>query len=183
VTSPCEECGFDGDSITPSDAATAIRAFVRRYGAPLTRFLPGEDGDALLRERPDDSTWSALEYACHVRDVFDLYDVRLQRTLLEDAPTFESMGRDERAIRERYNEQEPAKVADELATNAERLAATIEGLDAGDWERRAVNPYPAPEPRTVLWMVRHVAHEASHHLLDIGRGLRAVRERGGDDHE
>jgi S-DNA-T family DNA segregation ATPase FtsK/SpoIIIE len=177
VTPPCEECGFDGDALSPSDAATAIRSFARRYRAPLTRFLPGEDGDQIVRERPDASTWSALEYACHVRDVLDLYEGRVQRTLAEDTPTFASMGRDERAVREKYNEQDPLKVADELAANAERLATTIEAVDAGDWERAAVNPYPEPAPRTLLWMVRHVVHEGSHHLLDVGRGLRTVRAR------
>jgi S-DNA-T family DNA segregation ATPase FtsK/SpoIIIE len=180
VAAPCAECGFAADSISPADAPAAIRSFARRYRAPLTRFLPGEDGDALLRERPDASTWSALEYACHVRDVIDVYDGRVRRALVEDTPTFEPMGRDERAVRERYNEQDPLTVADDLATNAERLAATIESLGAEAWERTAVNQYPEPAPRTVLWMVRNVVHEASHHLLDIGRGLRVVRERTRD---
>jgi hypothetical protein len=178
VAPPCEECGFDSDSVSSADADTTIRSFGRRYRAPLTRFLPGEDGDALLRLRPAASTWSALEYACHVRDVFDLYDTRIRRVVDEDTPSFESMGRDERAVRERYNEQHAPTVADELATNAERLATTVAGLQHGDWERTGVNPYPEPAPRTALWMVRNVVHEANHHLLDIGRGLRAVRERG-----
>jgi hypothetical protein len=177
VTAPCDECGFDGDSLSPADAPSTIRSFARRYRAPLTRFLPGEDGDAVVRERPDPSTWSALEYACHVRDVFDVYTQRVQRTLVEDNPTFESMGRDERAVREKYNEQDPSTVADALARNAERLAQAIEGVGAGDWERTAVNPYPEPAARTLEWMVRHVVHEGSHHLLDIGRVLRSVRGR------
>jgi S-DNA-T family DNA segregation ATPase FtsK/SpoIIIE len=143
----------------------------------LTRFLPGEDGDAVVRERPDASTWSALEYACHVRDVFDVYTLRLQRTLVENTPTLESMGRDERAVRDRYNEQDPTTVADELASGAERLAGVVEGVDAADWERTAIHPYPEPAPRTLLWMARHVVHEGSHHLLDIGRVLRTVRAR------
>ena len=171
----CEECGFDGDSLSPADTTTALRAFARRYRAPLTRFLPGEDGDAIVRQRPDAATWSALEYACHVRDVFDVYAVRVQRTLMEDTPTFESMGRDERARNDRYNEQDPGAVADQLAGNAERLAGLLDDVDANGWERSAVNPYPEPAPRTLLWMARHVVHEGSHHLLDIGRVLRSVR--------
>jgi len=172
---PCEECGFDGRSLSPADATTALRSFARRYRAPLTRFLPGEDGDAIVRRRPDASTWSALEYACHVRDVFEVYTERVRRTLVEDTPTFESMRRDERAQDDRYNEQDPATVAEQLAGNAERLAARLDDVDADDWERTAVNPYPEPAPRTLLWMARHVVHEGSHHLLDIGRVLRSVR--------
>ena len=171
----CEECGFDADSLSPADTTTSLRAFARRYRAPLTRFLPGEDGDTVVRQRPDPSTWSALEYACHVRDVFDVYAERVQRTLVEDTPTFEPMGRDERAERDRYNEQEREPVAEQLAANAERLAGLLDGVDADDWERTAIAPYPEPAPRTLLWMARHVVHEGSHHLLDIGRGLRSVR--------
>jgi hypothetical protein len=171
----CQECGFDGDSLSPADTTTALRAFARRYRAPLTRFLPGEDGDAIVRQRPDATTWSALEYACHVRDVFDVYAARVERTLVEDSPTFESMGRDERARRDRYNEQNPGAVADQLAGNAERLAGLLDGVDANGWERTAVNPYPEPATRPLLWMARHVVHEGSHHLLDIGRVLRSVR--------
>ena len=173
----CEECGFDGDSLSPADAATALRSFARRYRAPLTRFLPGEDGDAIVRARLDASTWSTLEYACHVRDVLEVYAQRVQRTLVEDTPVLESMGRDERAVRDRYNEQDPTTVADELAGSADRLAGVIERVDPGDWERAAVHPYPEPAPRTLLWMARHVVHEGSHHLLDIGRVLRTVRGR------
>jgi DNA segregation ATPase FtsK/SpoIIIE, S-DNA-T family len=171
----CQECGFDGDSLSPADTTTALRAFPRRYRAPLTRFLPGEDGDAIVRQRPDAATWSALEYACHVRDVFDVYAARVERTLTEDSPTFESMGRDERARHDRYNEQDPGAVADQLAGNAERLAGLLDGVDANAWERTAVNPYPEPAPRSLLWMARHVVHEGSHHLLDIGRVMRSVR--------
>ncbi len=171
----CEECGLDVDSLSPADTATSLRSFAKRYRAPLTRFLPSEDGDVIVRQRPDPSTWSALEYACHVRDVFDVYTTRVQRTLVEDTPTFEPMDRDERARRDRYNEQDPGAVADQLAANAERLAELLGGVDADDWERTAITPHPEPAPRTLLSMARHVVHEGSHHLLDVGRVMRSVR--------
>ena len=41
----CEECGFEYASVSPADAAVALRSFGRRYRAPLTRFLDGEDGE------------------------------------------------------------------------------------------------------------------------------------------
>jgi S-DNA-T family DNA segregation ATPase FtsK/SpoIIIE len=173
----CEECGFEAGSLAPADTVAALRALPRRYRAPLTRFLPGEDGDAVLRRKPDPSTWSALEYACHVRDVFAVYAERLERTLAEETPELESMRRDGRAVRDRYNEQQPAPVADQLTKNAEHLAAQLEHLTEADWERTAILSYPEPAPRTVLWMARRVAHEGNHHLLDIGRVLRTVRAR------
>jgi hypothetical protein len=42
--------------------------------------LPGPTGSPT---RPSDDRWSALEYACHVRDVFRLYDERLEMMLTE----------------------------------------------------------------------------------------------------
>ena len=55
-----------------ADAPDALRAFGKRYRIPLTRGLKGEDLDALLRAHPIEDTWSALEYACHVRDVIEV---------------------------------------------------------------------------------------------------------------
>src|SRR5262245_4846138 len=65
------------------------------------------------------------------------------------------------------------EVADALAANAERFAATIETVPADGWGRVHLR---RGEPRTVLFTGRRAAHEGNHHLLDIGRGLRAVRE-------
>ena len=173
-TNSCEECGFDGESLSPAEVTEALRRFGRRYRAPLTRFLPGEDGDRVVRERPAPGTWSALEYAAHVRDVFAWYDERIRRSLTEDRPDCEGPSRDEAAELERYNEQDPLKVADELAANAERLAATIEAVPEGAWDRVHVRK---GHERSILFTARRAVHEGNHHLLDIGRGLRAVRER------
>jgi hypothetical protein len=140
----------------------------------LTRFLPGEDGDAVLRQRPAPGVWSALEYAAHVRDVFSWYDERVGRSLVEDRPTFEGPGPDARAEEGRYNEQDPLAVADELAANAEKLAATIEAVPEGGWDRVHVRN---GEERSVLFTARRAVHEGNHHLLDIGRVLRTVRDQ------
>ena len=69
----CDECGFVYAEVSPEDAAEKLRSFGRRYRAPLTRFLAGEDGDTMLRQRPEEGVWSALEYAAHVRDVLALW--------------------------------------------------------------------------------------------------------------
>lgn len=170
----CEECGFDYGSVGPSDAPAALRALPRRYRAPLTRFLDGEDGDALLRERPDPTTWSALEYAAHVRDVLAMYVHRIARTLAEDRPVFDEPDPDTLAAQRRYREQDPAVVAQELADNAETLAATAESVPDDGWQRVGIR---YGEERSVLFTVRRAVHEGHHHLLDIGRALRTVRER------
>jgi hypothetical protein len=176
VTEPlqCAECGYSDESVTAEDAIATLRRFGKRYRAPLTRFLPGEDGDALLRMRPAPEVWSALEYAAHVRDVFDWYDRWVHETLAEDRPVLEGIGRDEAVQEYRYNEQDPVAVADQLGANAERLAATFESVPEDAWDRVGVR---GAEERTVRLFAKRAVHEGNHHLLDIGRGLRALRER------
>jgi hypothetical protein len=172
-TNDCSECGFSDESVTVADAAAALRKFGRRYRAPLTRFLPGEDGDALIRQRPQAGVWSALEYAAHVRDVYAGYDEWVRRSLVEERPSCEGPSPDELAEARRYDEQDPVAVTDELAANAERLADTLEAVPPDAWGRVHVR---RGHERSVLFTARRAVHEGNHHLLDIGRVLRAVRD-------
>ncbi len=168
----CDECGFDGSELSPDDAIAAIRRFPKRYGAPLTRLLPGEDAQT-LRRRPAPATWSALEYAAHVGDVFAAYASHVRRAVEEDRPQLDGPGPDELAESRRYNEQDPAAVAGEVAANAELLASTLEGVPAEGWDRVGLRH---GEERSVLVIARRAVHEGDHHLLDMGRSLRAARE-------
>ena len=170
----CEECGFDDEALDRGGIPDAIRAFGKRYRAPLTRFLPGEDGDALLRQRPAPEVWSALEYAAHVRDVFASYDGWIHLCLSDDRPVLEAPSPEDAAAERRYNDDDPVAVADALAAGAERLAATVESVPDDGWDRVGLR---RDEERSVLFTARRAVHEGSHHLLDIGRVLRAARGR------
>ena len=174
----CEACGFVDEAVDMADAVGALRGFGRRYRAPLTRFLPGEDGDALLRQRPEPGVWSALEYASHVNEVFRNYAEWVHRSLVEDDPVVEAPTPDEAAAAGRFNEADPAAVADAIAAHAEALAVTFEGVPVDSWHRGYIRH---GELRNVLFSARRAVHEGHHHLLDIGRGMRAVRQqhRGG----
>lgn len=170
----CDECAFDFDGTDPTEAAATIRGFGRRYRAPLTRGLPDEDLDAMLRARPETGGWSALEYACHVRDAFAIYDHRIGRILEEDRPDFPAMHRDDVAVQRDYNGQDPAAVADDIGAAAETLASRFETLDGPAWERVGVRD---GFEMTLAWIARNAVHEGNHHLLDVGRVLRTVRGR------
>jgi hypothetical protein len=169
----CDECGFVYASVEVTEVPGVLRAFAKRYRAPLTRLLPGEDV-TILRTRPEPSVWSALEYAAHVRDVFEVYGERIDRTLAEDRPVFEGMAPDELVVERRYNEQDPATVADELAANAEALAVVVEKVPDDGWNRVGIR---RGEERSVLFSAQQAVHEGNHHLLDIGRVMRTVRGR------
>src|SRR3954454_15989399 len=86
----CPECGFDAQQFPRERVGTMIRDNAGEWQRVLAR--PD------VRDRPDDVTWSPLEYACHVRDVFRLYDERLRLMLAEDDPLYPNWDQDETAV-------------------------------------------------------------------------------------
>jgi hypothetical protein len=157
----CVQCGFEyhmaRSEITPwlrSDSA----AFVARFDEVAEH--------ARIRPAPD--VWSPLEYACHVRDVLRVQRARVEQAQREEEPAFAPMGRDERAINDRYNDQDPAVVRVELLAAAEDLASYLDALDNAGWRRTGIYNYPEPQPRTVEWIGMHTVHEIRHHRGDIG---------------
>jgi hypothetical protein len=172
----CDECGFVYAEVSPADAVEKLRSFGRRYKAPLTRFLAGEDGDVVLRTRPSPDVWSALEYAAHVRDAIRFNGYMARRTLTEDHPTMPAPNPDQTAADNDYNAEDPAAVAEGIEERASKVAGMVESVEEpSSWERVA-----AWEGRegdfTALYFVRNAVHEGHHHLLDVGRVLRHVRE-------
>jgi hypothetical protein len=170
----CSECGFDFDSCVSASTSETVRGFGRRYRIPLSRGLPGEDLGGLVRARPASGGWSALEYACHARDAFALYDYRIERVLASDRPSFRAMGRDQVAIDRAYNGQDPAVVIDELSAAADGLATRLGSVPADGWTRIGVRD---DLEMSVDWMARNAVHEGAHHLVDVARVLRAARGR------
>jgi DinB superfamily len=163
----CDECGYDYD-VLPRDA---LSRRIVDLADEVARALRALDHPAALR-RPAAGVWSPLEYACHVRDVLLFQDRRVRQAQEEDEPRFAPMNRDERALAERYNEQEPAVVAAETGAAAEALAATLDTLPGAGWARTGGYGHPQPQLVTVEWVARHTVHELVHHLLDIERQTR-----------
>ena len=161
----CVECGLVYASISEAEIPGELRKLGPSYRTRLTRD-PGA-----LRARRDPDVWSALEYACHVRDVLEVQRGRLALALAEDRPTFEPMGREERVTRDRYNDQDPAAVADQLSANANEIAAAFAALSAEDWARIAVYNWPTQTERSMTWLGQHTIHEGRHHLRDIDAQL------------
>lgn len=159
----CKSCGLRYGDLTPSAALRLIRSHPAQYRRRLQHLSVD-----VLRRRPASGVWSALEYACHVRDVYDVYDTRVRSALTEHEPTLEPMRNDERAAQRAYNQQPLAAVLLDLERNADRFAALTSEISEPQWSRTAVR-LPG-ERRTVLWMVRQAAHEGLHHLHDIGSG-------------
>ncbi len=152
---PCPECGFDATTFGAPDVAALLRANAEAWPAVLA--------EPDVRVRPDETTWSPLEYAAHVRDVFRIYDYRLGLMSTQNDPLFPNWDQDETAVAERYNEQDPAVVSDELVAAAASLA---EGFDrVTDWSR--------PGRRsdgvnfTIETFAKYFIHDPIHHLHDV----------------
>jgi hypothetical protein len=154
---PCPECGFAADEL----AGTAVGTLTRSNAAAWQQVLTRSD----VRDRPAPTTWSPLEYACHVRDVHVLFDQRLTLMLAEDDPQFANWDQDETAVRERYGEQDPAVVSDELVAAAATIAARFDGVTGEQWQRTARRSDGAVF--TVETFGRYFAHDYVHHLHDV----------------
>lgn len=153
----CPECGFDSSATPASDVPAVIRANASAWPLVLDR-----DDVAV---RPDESAWSDLEYAAHVRDVFRIFLVRLELMLDEDDPEFANWDQDVTAVEDRYNEQDPAVVAVELAEAAEALALAFESVPADAWQRKGFRGDGSAF--TVDTLARYMVHDPVHHLHDV----------------
>lgn len=157
IEKTCPECGYDGASIVAKDVPTLVRRNAAAWPAVLER--------ADVRVRPDDSTWSPLEYAAHVRDVHRLYDYRLALMLEQDAPSYPNWDQDATAEAERYNDQDPAVVAAELASAAASIADALEKVPDDAWERTGHRSDGVVF--TIDTFARYYLHDPVHHLHDV----------------
>ncbi len=161
IEKPCPECGFDTSSFEREHVGQMIRDNAAAWRAVLER------GD-VVRQRPRDDCWSALEYACHVRDVLDLYLVRLGLMLDEDDPQYPNWDQDATAIEKRYDADDPAGVVRDLEAAADRLADRFDTVSGDQWDRPGTRSDGARF--TIETFARYFIHDPIHHLHDVGAG-------------
>lgn len=154
---PCPECGFDPDALTPQDVARRVGATLPRWDAALMR----EDA----RVRPDDHTWSPLEYGCHVRDVFALFRERLRLMLAEDGARFADWDQDATALEKDYANADPAGVRAELAEQGSLARDAFAAVAQDAFGRRGVRSNGSEF--TVVTLARYFLHDVEHHLHDV----------------
>ncbi|MET1044528.1 MAG: DinB family protein [Microbacteriaceae bacterium] len=157
---PCPECGFDARTIAGSDVAALLRREAALWPAVLDR--------ESVTERPDDHTWSELEYAAHVRDVMRLAVYRTQLMLGEDDPEFANWDQDQTAIAERYNEHQPDVVATDLVEVTLAFAALLDTVRDDQWQRSGRRGDGARF--TVDSFARYNLHDVVHHGWDVRAG-------------
>ena len=150
VERPCPQCGYDASTVT--DVAGAVRD-----NATIWRGVVHDT------TRPDDSTWSPLEYACHVRDVYRLYAYRLDLMLTQDDPLYPNWDQD--ASSGGYADEDPDTVATELEQAGEEIAAAFDTVSGDQWQRTGRRSDGARF--TVDSFARYLLHDVVHHRWDV----------------
>jgi hypothetical protein len=156
----CAECGFDAST----QARRGIGQVVRTTAQAWILVLSGP----AVRIRPSADRWSPLEYGCHVRDVFRIFDMRLQLMLTEDSPTFANWDQDLTAVEGRYDSQDPDRVTEELEEAASVVASRFDGVGEDEWSRQGLRSNGSRF--TVESLGIYMIHDPVHHLWDVSVG-------------
>lgn len=164
LTEPCPECGFDAPGLDFDRLPQAIRDNATLWEVVL------ETDDAAVR--PQANVWSGLEYACHVRDVHELFLQRLEQMLTEDGARFANWDQDETAVEKDYGSQAPAEVAAQLSAAADRVATAYERVGGDQWNRQGIRSNG--DVFTVDTFARYHLHDVVHHAHDVSHITKRV---------
>ena len=156
----CPECGFDTRQPSRADLAPLADRVGDEWLSAM-RSVPS------VRERPEPTVWSPLEYACHVRDVFALATYRVALMTSVDDPLFENWDQDATAIDADYPSQDPTLVASELVQRAAEFSVALSGVTDDEWKRPGRRGDGAVF--TVESFARYLLHDPIHHLTDVTR--------------
>lgn len=157
----CDECGFDARDWKRRDAVSLLGA----TGEWWSQALDGIPLD-LLNQRPAPEVWSALEYGVHtalvlaaIRTAIALIDAQ-DGVMLPAVPDDDGPG-------------EPATLdPTRVLADLEREGEAIAKMRIDGWKHVG----HLPDGRLVQAEAAfiHAAHDASHHQMDVARGLAAL---------
>ena len=157
LNEPCAECGFNAGEFPAEEVGQRVRDDLPRWQAVLAKPDAGV--------RPNAAIWSATEYACHVRDVCDLFAERLDMILTQDDPLFANWDQDVTAIEKDYTSQLAPAVSAELTPAFTAAAAAFDAVRADAWERPGRRSNGSVF--TARTLSQYFLHDLVHHLYDI----------------
>ena len=162
----------------------------RLAGAPadVGRAL-GDRGDDALGVRPAERAWSAKEIVCHLRDVEELFQLRLHTIVALDEPVLLVFGAsaselapwrigdrhdhplnpDRWAEDRQYIRNDTRDALTAFARRRQAIITLLTSMTPTDWARAAIHPHDG-RVRVVDWVARLVAHDANH-LDQLRRAL------------
>jgi MOSC domain-containing protein YiiM len=163
----CAECGFDGSHWRPRDAASLFGALGYWWRSALEGSTTGD-----LNRRPAPGVWSALEYGLHSALVTAINRVGIELILAEDGVTLPeppaldgagSDGHDALVL-------EATPVIEDLEREGLAMAALAQQADS-PWTNVGHLRDATLQAEALLF---HAVHDATHHFLDVSRGLAAI---------
>lgn len=172
----CDECHYVASDFDRDELGAKLRTNAAAWRTTLGR-------GSIVSERPPvppggDVIWSALEYGAHTRDVYEIFADRVKLMLKKSNPTFKDWDQNKAAVKGKYGQQDPGRVAYALATNAGKVADIYDRLSSDDWERPGMRS--DGEAFTVETLGRYILHDLVHHLADAERGFEAIYESRSD---
>jgi MOSC domain-containing protein YiiM len=163
----CAECGFDSRAWKVRDAASLLGA-LGMWWRLATDGITGVD----LNTRPSPGVWSALEYGVHSALVVAVLREAIGRILSADgvalpsAPPASDAAADDSPI-----ELDRNQIVGDIDREGRALAGLTGGAKPEVWAH--VGHPPGETVRADALLV-HAVHDATHHQMDVGRGLAAI---------
>jgi hypothetical protein len=133
----------------PSRLATALRAF---------------STEARMRQ-PAPDKWSAIEIACHLRDVDRLYAERVTKAAFSDRPSFWMMDNALVSSQLAYREADAAAVLKEHRRRRQDLLSLLRALPHDTWQRTGL--HPTRGELTIEKLASVIADHDDRHLAQI----------------
>lgn len=132
-----------------ADNAQRIRTMVERAS------------DQQARWKPDQTSWSILEVACHLLDEErEDFRVRLDITLHRSDEAWPGIDPEGWVTKRRYNDQDPARVLGSFLREREASLAWLQELADPDWEATYAAPWGPIRAGDLL--AAWVAHDLLH---------------------
>jgi hypothetical protein len=152
---PCRECGYRW-SIGPADALALIAGAPERFAA----LLAGGDGTG----RAPDLTWDAREYVAHVADNLRIWAERLSALTPGATLPIAPYDQDALAAARAYRQLPVAAVLWSVGQSAATFVALWPTVPT---DARLDHPESGMMDRDRV--VVQVAHDTTHHLVDVER--------------
>jgi hypothetical protein len=167
---------MDTSSLSPADAAVALRSFPRRY-REATALRQGESPERIY-EQPGVLTVSVADLATDAVRSLSLLDRALEQTLVSDTPALHPavVDRDRRDFTF-AGHGALEDVLSELDDVAPALADRIERVPAEAWNRPATIAGEARPPISALDIVQEAVSTVADDLRDLEATIRQFRGR------
>lgn len=155
----CDECAMAYRDYGPGEVSPAVRSFGPRWREIVTPV----DEDA-LRRRPDEDTWSAIEYGWHLGSGLEWMADAVEATVAGADEEIAWFGHEQDVRQADPRSRDLDEVTTRLDAAVSRLAVVLAQVDPDAWTHTASFPWGE---RDVLDTARNAVHEGEHHLRDV----------------